>query len=190
MKYNLTGGFNDFNAHRPHISCPIKSRKYLKETRVETCPASTSRCAQWCLENPEVFFVYKPLITLMTLCSRTGHFSIDHTDKDQKKVTTLRICVCARLTEMKEMWGSTFKLPFIREDNKGSQCHYPPRHSAVCACEHKHADIHTEAHFNNLFKCKKNNRMWMQSDSFTEHTVCAETLKAWMSQGPNQCFTC
>lgn len=99
-------------------------------------------CVQWCLENPKAFFVYKLLIMLMTLCSHAGHFSIDHRDKDQNKVTTLRICVCARLTEMKEMWDSTFKLPFIRGGNKGSQCHYPPCHPTVSVCEHKLAHIH------------------------------------------------
>lgn len=84
-------------------------------------------CSGACLE---VVFVYKLLIMLMTPCSHTGHFSIDH--RDQNNAMMLRICVCARLTEMKEMWDSTFKLPFIREDNKGSRCHYPRRHPAVC----------------------------------------------------------
>lgn len=39
MKYNLTRGYNDSNAHRRHFSYPIKSCKYLKEARVEACPA-------------------------------------------------------------------------------------------------------------------------------------------------------
>ena len=103
MKYNLTGGFNDSNAHRPHISCPIKSRKYLKGTQVEACPALHHGVCSGTLKTQKAFFVYKLLIMLMTLCSPAqGHFSIDHTET-KNKVTTLRICACARLTEMKEM---------------------------------------------------------------------------------------
>lgn len=37
------------------------------------------------LENPKAFSVYKPLIMLMTLHTpMQAHFSIDHSDKDQK----------------------------------------------------------------------------------------------------------
>lgn len=126
--------------HRTHFSYPIKSCKYLKEAQVEACPAfflffcvcafffflHHCVCSGACLQ---AIFVYKLLITLMTPRSHTRHFSIDH--RGQNKGTTLGICVCARLRRMKEMWESTFKLPFIREDNKGSQCHYPPRPPAV-----------------------------------------------------------
>lgn len=117
---------------QPHISPPLKSRKYLKETQVEACPALHHSVCSSALKTQRPFFVYKPLIMLMTLRSHIGYFSIDHSNRDQNKVTTLRICACARLKEMKEMQDSTFKLLFIREDNKGSQCHYPPWQPAVC----------------------------------------------------------
>lgn len=153
MKYNPTGGFNDYNAHRPHISCPIKSHKYLKETQVEACPALHHGVRSGALKNPKALFVYKPLIMLMTLCCRTGHFSIDHRNKDQNKVTTLRIFACARLKEMKEMWDSTFKLP-IYQGRRQRESMPLSSLSPQCLCGNinMHIYAYKSALLNNLFK--------------------------------------
>lgn len=55
MKYNQAAGFNHYNAHRTHISWPIKPRKYLKATQVGT--SFTSLCAQCCLDA-DFFFPF------------------------------------------------------------------------------------------------------------------------------------
>lgn len=105
--------------HTGHIFLAPLSHINTWRKQVEACPALHHGVCSGALKKPKALFVYKPLIMLMTLCCHTGHFSIDHRNKDQNKVTTLRIFACARLKEMKEMWDSTFKLPFIREDDKG-----------------------------------------------------------------------
>lgn len=118
--------------HTGHIFlAPLSHVNTQRKHRLRHAQLYITVCAVVPWESQRPFSVYQPLIMLMTLCSHSGRFSIDHRDKDQNKVTTLRICACARLKEMKEMWDSTFKLPFIRGDDKGSQYHYPPCHPTV-----------------------------------------------------------
>lgn len=93
-KYNPAGALNDYTTHmhRSHISPHVKSRKYLKEMQVEACLALHHAVSSGALRNPKAFFVYKPLITLMTLGSHTGNLSIYHVDGDRAQVAALGIC--------------------------------------------------------------------------------------------------
>lgn len=98
MKYNQAAGFNHYNAHRTHISWPIKPRKYLKATQVGT--SFTSLCAQCCLDAD----FFSPFFCLQTSNPvndtlppyRLFLKSITET-KGRYKVTTLRMRVRARL---------------------------------------------------------------------------------------------
>lgn len=66
-------------------------------------------------------------------------------------------------------WDSTFKLPFMREDNKGSRCHYPPCHPTVCVCEHKHAhNTHKNLHTWIIHSNEKKHR--------SAHYGCSQTV--------------
>lgn len=138
-------------------------------------PSFTSRfVCNSALKTQRAFFVYKPVIMLMTPRSHIGYFSIDQGDRHQNKVTTLEICACARLKEMKEMRDSTFKLPFIREDNKRESM--PLSSLTTCSlCVNITTSIYTQKHphLNHLFKWKTNRNVHYGCKQFNwTHFMC------------------
>lgn len=136
---------------KPHISAPVKSRKYLKGTQVKACPALHHAVSGGALKNPAALFVYKPLIVLMP--PRSPYLpSLNRSHRQRPKHSDeLRICACARLEGMREMWDSTFKLSFIsRGQQRKSVALSSPAacslHVCVCVCKHTdYAHIHKEA---------------------------------------------
>lgn len=103
-------------------------------------------------EHPKVFFVYKPLITLMTLRSLTDHFSIDHGDKDQNKVTAPRICAHARRRRWKRCEIQPLNCHLSEETTKGvNVIILPVAPQCLWADINMHVYAYKPARFHNLF---------------------------------------
>lgn len=134
---------------KPHISAPVKSRKYLKGSQVKACPALHHAVSGGALKNPAAFFVYKSLIVLMP--PRSPYLpSLNRSHRQRPKHSDeLRICACARLEGMREMWDSTFKLSFISRGQQRKSVALSSLAACslhVCVCKHTdYAHIHKEA---------------------------------------------
>lgn len=118
--------------HRPHLSWPIKPRKYLKGTQVGARPASHPAAFSRASSNSQ-----QPLFFCLQASNHVNNTRIDHVDQARNKVTRRGLCARARLKEMKEKRDSTFKLPFVRARRR-SQRHYPPVCRGTLKCTYTH----------------------------------------------------